>query len=78
MVCPAPIGLIGPKGMPKPVVARVHEAFRKALDDPEFLAVMKKFDMDVMYLNPEEYEKYMRSDSERIEKLVKKLGLDKK
>jgi tripartite-type tricarboxylate transporter receptor subunit TctC len=40
--------------------------------------VMKKFDMDVMYLNPEDYEKYMRSDSERIERLVKKLGLDKK
>ena len=78
VVCPAPIGLIGPKGMPKPIVAKVHDAFRKALEDPEFLAVMKKFDMDVMYLNPEEYEKYMRSDSERIERLVKKLGLDKK
>jgi len=78
MVSPGPIGLIGPKGMPKPIVEKLHDAFKKAMDDSEFQAVMKKLDMTMLYLNSEDYEKYVRQDSERIEKLVQKLGLRKK
>jgi tripartite-type tricarboxylate transporter receptor subunit TctC len=77
MVSPGPIGLIGPKGLPKPMVQKLHDAFKKAVDDPEFLAVMKSFDMSTLYLNSEDYEKFIRQDSERIQKLVQKLGLHK-
>lgn len=77
MVSPGPIGLIGPKGLPKPMVQKLHDAFKKAVDDPEFLAVMKSFDMSTLYLNSEDYEKFVRQDSERIQKLVQKLGLHK-
>ncbi len=72
------LGIIGPKGMPKPIVAKLADAFRKAMDDPEFISVMKKFDMDNYYLGTGDYEKYMKADFENIGKLVKKLGLDKK
>jgi len=72
------LGVIGPKGMPKEVVAKLHDAFRKGMEDPEYKAVMKKFDMNDYYLNTEDYAKYQQSDFENIEKLVKKLGLDKK
>ena len=72
------LGVIGPKGMPKPIVAKLADSFTKALDDPEFKSVMKKFDMPTFYANTVDYEKYLRSDFENIEKLVKKLGLDKK
>jgi len=71
------LGVIGPKGIPKPIVAKLAEAFKKALDDPEFLSVMKKMDMPTYYLDTEGYEKYMRSDFENIGKLVQKLGLNK-
>ena len=77
VVSPGPIGLIGPKGLPKPMVQRLHDAFKKAMDDPEFLAVMKSFDMNTLYLNSEDYEKFVREDSARIQKLVQKLGLNK-
>jgi tripartite-type tricarboxylate transporter receptor subunit TctC len=72
------LGVIGPKGMPRPIVAKLAEAFKKAMDDPEFVSVMKKFDMDFYYLGTEDYEKYQRADFENIGKLVQKLGLDKK
>ena len=78
MVSPGPIGLIGPKDMPKPIVAKLHDAFKKAMDDADFQAVMKKLDMIPLYLNSEDYEKFVRQDSERIGRLVRKLGLDKK
>lgn len=71
------LGIIGPKGIPKPIVARLADAFRKALDDPDFLSIMKKMDMPTFYLDTEGYEKYLRSDFEDVGKLVQKLGLDK-
>lgn len=71
------LGMMGPKGIPKPIVAKLHDAFKKAMDDPEFHAVLKKFDMTTYYLNPEDYEKYIRGEFDRIEKLVQKLGLQK-
>jgi tripartite-type tricarboxylate transporter receptor subunit TctC len=72
------LGIIGPKGIPKPIVAKLHDAFKKAMDEPEFKAIMKKLDMSENYLNSEDYNKYMRQDFEQVGKLVKKLGLDKK
>jgi len=69
---------MGPKGIPKPIVAKLHEAFRKAMEDPEFISVLKKFDMTTYYLAPDDYEKYIHQEFERIGKLVKRLGLDKK
>lgn len=78
IVCTSPLGIIGPKGMPDPIVQKLHEAFKRGMDDPEFRATMKKFDMSLLYLNTEDYEKFFRQDSENIEKLVQKLGLNKK
>ena len=71
------LGIIGPKGIPKPIVARLGDAFKKALEDPEFLSVMKKMDMPTEYLDTAGYERYLRSDFENIGKLVQKLGLNK-
>ena len=74
---PGILGLMGPKGIPKPIVKKIHDTFKKALDEPEFKETMKQLDMNIMYLNSEEYEKFMREDFDNIEKLVKRLGLDK-
>jgi len=78
VVIPGPLGIVGPKGMPKPIVEKLHDSFRKAMDDPEFQSALKKFDMDRVYMNSEEYEKFVRQDSERVEKIIKKLGLPQK
>jgi len=78
MVATGPIAVIGPRGIPRPVVKTLEDAFQKAMEDADFLAVMKKFDFTPAYLNSEGYGKLVREDSEKIRKLVKKLGLDKK
>ena len=74
----SPLGIIGPKGIPKEITAKLHDVFKKAMEDTEFQAIMKKFDMSLLYLNPEDYENFFRKDSEQIGKLVQKLGLNKK
>ena len=77
VVTPCPLVIFGPKGLPKPIVEKLHAAFKKAMDDPEFLTVLKKLDMHVFYMGPEEYDKYARQDSERVKQIVHKVGLDK-
>jgi tripartite-type tricarboxylate transporter receptor subunit TctC len=78
MLATGPIAVMGPKGIPKPVVQRLEDGFRKAMDDEDFQAVMKKFDFSPAFLGSEDYGKSVRQDSDKIQKLVKKLGLDKK
>ncbi len=78
VVCPVYVGLMGPKGMAASVVKKLHDAFKSAMEDQEFRAIMSQYDMPLLYLDSASYERYIRQDSKRIEELVKKLGLDKK
>jgi len=64
------LGVIGPKGMPRPIVAKLADAFKKAMNEREFLEVMKKFDMPSFYADTEDYAKYLKGEFESIEKLV--------
>ncbi len=45
----SPIGIVGPKDLPKDIVKILHDAFKKSLDDPNFLSVMDNYQMPVMY-----------------------------
>jgi tripartite-type tricarboxylate transporter receptor subunit TctC len=76
-VWPAPLHIFGPKGIPQPVVTKLHDSFRKAMDNDEFKAVLKQLDMPALYMNPADTEKFLRVEFDRIDKLVKQLGLDK-
>jgi tripartite-type tricarboxylate transporter receptor subunit TctC len=38
VVSNSPYGLVGPKGMDPAVVKALHDAFKKAMDDPQHLA----------------------------------------
>ena len=69
--------VVGPRGIPVPIVARLHDAFKKAMDDPEFLTVLKKYDMALNYLVPDDTAKTLRIESEQVKKIVQRLGLDK-
>ncbi|MBA4392526.1 MAG: hypothetical protein C0407_03135 [Desulfobacca sp.] len=72
----SPIGIVGPKGMPKEIVKTLHDAFKKALDDPLFLETMAKFEMPVMYQNTEDFTKYWAEAyleaGEHVKKYMKK------
>jgi len=72
------LGVIGPKGMPKPIVAKLHDAFKKSLTDPDYQSILKKYDMSDNYLSSEDLDKAILRESEQIKRVVQKLGLDKK
>jgi tripartite-type tricarboxylate transporter receptor subunit TctC len=77
VVADSPFGLAGPKGMDPTVVKKLHDAFKKALDDPETDKILNKLDMVYLYKNTEEYNKQVRALFEEEKELVEKLGLKK-
>ena len=74
----SPLYIIGPKGLPKPIVAKLHEAFKKSLDDPDYLSILKKYDMTLNYLSPDDLDKALHQEADQVKRVVQKLGLDKK
>ena len=78
IVFPSPLEIMGPKALPQPIVQKVHDAIKKSLDDPEYQAVLKKYDMQTTYLNSEDCEKAVRAESEKLKDIVQKLGMYKK
>ncbi len=66
-----------PKGVPQPIVNKLREAFKKAIDDPEFLEIMKKIYIPVAYRTPEEYQKLVEAGYKENEAMIMELGLHK-
>ncbi len=74
-VSDSPYGFGGPKGMDPKVVKILHDAFRKAMDDPKVLAMLEKFDQPVIYMNGEDYTKYAKKTMEEEKGLIERLGM---
>jgi tripartite-type tricarboxylate transporter receptor subunit TctC len=51
----SPFGIAGPKGMDPAVIKKLHDAYKKALEDPAAIETMRKFDMVPNYLNTAGY-----------------------
>ena len=75
IVSNSPSGLAGPKGMDPAAVKVLHDAFKKALDDPEFQKMLDKYDQDVFYMNSADYTAFAKKAIEEEQKAVRKLGL---
>ena len=74
----SPFGVAGPRGMDPKVVAKLHDAFKKAVEDPAVQATLAKYDMVANYKNTEDYRKFVLENIETERKVVDMLGLSKK
>lgn len=75
IVYPSPYGLAGPKGMDPKVVQILHDAFKKALDDPEHQKTLDKLDQILWYRNSADYSKYALETYESERATLARLGL---
>ena len=78
IVYPSPYGLAGPKGMEPKVVQVLHDAFKKALDDPEHQKTLEKLDQILWYKNSADYTKYAMDTYESERATLERLGLQRK
>jgi tripartite-type tricarboxylate transporter receptor subunit TctC len=73
----SPWGIAGPKGMDPAVVQRIHDAFKKSLDDPRVQAAMDKHLMPPRYADPKGYMEIVRQVTAFEAEGVKRIGLGK-
>lgn len=53
-------GIAGPKGIPQPVLKKLEEVLRKAMEDPEHVQKMESAGLGVKIMVGEEYARYYR------------------
>jgi tripartite-type tricarboxylate transporter receptor subunit TctC len=71
----SPYGLVGPKGMPQPVVKRLHDAFKLAIDDPEHLKTLQQLDQLYWYKSSEDYAKWAAETLRAERATIERVGL---
>jgi tripartite-type tricarboxylate transporter receptor subunit TctC len=71
----SPFGLVGPKGMPQDVVKVLHDAFKKSLDDPDYLKMLAQLDQPAWYKSSEDYAKWAAETLQAERATIERVGL---
>ena len=67
-------GLFVPAGTPEPVIAKLREAARAAIDDPAFKAALAKVETPVQFLDQPQFRTFWDTDARKLADVVKKIG----
>jgi tripartite-type tricarboxylate transporter receptor subunit TctC len=71
----APYGIAGPKGMAPQIVGALHDAFKKALDEPSYLVALRKLDQEPSYMSSRDYAEFVVREIAEQRRLINELGL---
>ena len=77
ITAPSLISIIGPKGLSPQVVDTLHGAFKKAMDDPDFIKVSNQMDQPLLYRGPQDLAKHLVQMNNEVGTLIRNLGLRK-
>jgi tripartite-type tricarboxylate transporter receptor subunit TctC len=69
------VGIVGPKGMDPKVVKVLHDAFRKATQEPAYQKSLEVIDLEQVYLSSEEYTRFAAEQYERERRTVQQLNI---
>jgi tripartite-type tricarboxylate transporter receptor subunit TctC len=75
VVSTSPYGLVGPKGMDPAVVKVLHDAFKKAMDDPRHAELMAQLNQSVWYRSGDDYKRWAQDTFAKDKALIERLGL---
>jgi tripartite-type tricarboxylate transporter receptor subunit TctC len=67
-------GVFVPAATPAPVQAKLREAVRAAVSDPQFTGAMAKAETPIQYLDAPEFRKFLALDAARLKLAVEKIG----
>jgi tripartite-type tricarboxylate transporter receptor subunit TctC len=73
----SPFGIGAPRDTPPDVVKKLHDAFKKAMEDPSYLQALQRYDMLPDYMDSAQYKHFAQETFNREKALVEKLGLAK-
>ena len=67
-------GLFVPAGTPEPVIAKLREAARFAVEDAAFKAALARVETPVQYLDQPQFRSFWDTDAHKLADVVKKIG----
>ncbi|MDB5911879.1 MAG: tctC [Ramlibacter sp.] len=73
----SPFGIGAPKGTPPDVVKKLHDAFKKAMEEKSYVESLSRYDMLPMYMDSNQYTRFAETTFRTEKALVEKLGLAK-
>jgi len=78
IVSNSPYGIVAPKGLDPKIQKFLHDALRKALDDPEHLKMLDTLDQEYWYKSSDDYLAWAKQTLDAERKLIETLGLLRK
>ena len=75
VVSSSPYGLVGPKGMDPAIVKALHDAFKKAMDDPRHVELLEQLNQEAWYRSGDDYAAWARETFVKDKALIERLGL---
>lgn len=70
-------GIAGPKGMPEPIVKKLQDVFKKAIEHPQHREKMDQTGLPIKIMVGDEYRKYIMDFHEKLKKLVEQARKDR-
>ena len=77
IVANSPWGIGGPKGMDPKIVKILHDAFKRAAEEPAVQKALERHTMEPYYIAGDDYMKWVRIAAEAEKRAVERLGLNK-
>jgi tripartite-type tricarboxylate transporter receptor subunit TctC len=73
----SPFGIGVPRDTPPDVAKKLHDAFKRAMEDPSYVQALQRYDMVPMYMDQAQYARFAQETFRTEKALVEKLGLAK-
>jgi len=73
-VIESPFGLVAPKNLDPAIAARLHSAFKKAMDAPEYRHMLEEFDLTPHYRSAQAYRAYAEAQRAKEKAMLDESG----
>lgn len=73
----SPFGIGAPKGTPAGIVRKLHDGFKTAMEQPNYVEILQRYDMQPLYMGTEQYRQFAQQTFANEKALIDKLGLSK-
>ena len=70
----SPFGIGAPRATSPEIVKRLHDAFKKAMEEDNYKAVLARYDMESIYMSTSGYTEFAQDSVIREKRLIEKLG----
>ena len=73
----SPFGIGAPKDTPPEIIKRLHDGFKTAMEQPSYVEILKRYDMEPLYMSTDQYRQFAADTFAKEKALIEQLGLAK-